>query len=136
MGLTGGIVGTRLAGRLRGHARRWQQEARALYLAARHPRVPWYVKLWLFLLVAYIFSPIDPIPDFLPVLGHLDELVLVPLGVALARRLIAPDVLAECRRRAEQREDRPRVAAGAVLVVLGWLALATGVGWLIWRLWP
>jgi len=118
----------------RERARRWQREARALYLAARHPRVPWYAKLWLLLLVAYVFSPIDPVPDFVPCLGHLDELVLVPLGVALARRLIAPDVLDECRRRAEELDGHPRVAAGAVAVVLGWLALAAGIGWLAWRL--
>ncbi|WP_083816682.1 YkvA family protein [Thermaerobacter marianensis] len=112
---------------------RWKVEARALYLALRHPRVPWYVKAGLCLLVAYVFSPVDPLPDFVPVLGHLDELLLVPLGVALARRLIAPDVLAECRQQAAALEHKPRMAAGAVAVVLGWLILAALTGWLAWH---
>lgn len=117
----------------RRHALRWQREARALYLAARHPRVPWYAKAWLGLLLAYVFSPIDPVPDFVPVLGHLDELVLVPLGLAAARRLIPAEVLEECRQRAAAMEAKPRAATGAVAVVLTWLALASLLAWLAWR---
>lgn len=77
----------------RERARRLEREALTLYLAARHPRVPWYVKLGLLLPVAYLFSPIDLVPDPVPVLGHLDDLVRVPPGVALAWRMIAPEAL-------------------------------------------
>ena len=82
----------------------WQQRARqlkretyALYLAYRDPRVPWYAKVLAVCVVAYAFSPIDLIPDFIPVLGYLDDLVFVPLGISLALRLIPPEVMAECR---------------------------------------
>src|SRR5438477_13097838 len=84
----------------------WKQRAQqlkievyALYLAYRDPRVPWYARAFAACVVAYAFSPIDLIPDPIPVLGYLDDLVLVPLGVVLARRMIPPDVLAECRAR-------------------------------------
>jgi uncharacterized membrane protein YkvA (DUF1232 family) len=80
-------------------------DTRALYLAVRDPRVPWYAKALAGLVTAYALSPIDLIPDFIPILGHLDDLVLVPLGIALTVRLIPGPVWAECRARA--RQDRP-----------------------------
>jgi uncharacterized membrane protein YkvA (DUF1232 family) len=85
-------------------------ETHALYLASRDPRVPWYAKAVAALTVAYALSPIDIIPDFVPVLGYLDDLVLVPAGLALAIRLIPPAVLAEHRANAARRLDgtRPR----------------------------
>jgi uncharacterized membrane protein YkvA (DUF1232 family) len=76
-------------------------ETHALYLAARHPQTPWYAKLLVAGIVAYAFSPIDLIPDFVPVLGYLDDLVLIPLGIAIAIKLIPQSVLAECRARAQ-----------------------------------
>lgn len=98
----------------------------ALYLAARDPRTPWYAKLLLAGVVAYALSPIDLIPDFIPVLGYLDDLVLIPLGIALAIRLIPPRVMAECRARARDMRHGERpvswIAAGAVVLV--WLAVA------------
>ena len=111
---------------------RWKQWARqlkvetfALYLAYRDPRVPWYAKVWTALVVGYAFSPIDLIPDFIPVLGYLDDLVLVPLGVALALRMIPEAVLQECRLRARERMagGRPVNRAVAVVIVLTWLLL-------------
>src|SRR5512136_3139506 len=77
-----------------------KKEAYALYFAARDPRLPWYVKAFLGLVLAYAFSPIDLIPDFIPLLGYLDDLVLVPLGIALAIKLVPAEVMAECRQRA------------------------------------
>jgi uncharacterized membrane protein YkvA (DUF1232 family) len=116
----------------RAWARRLQAEAYALYLACRDPRVPWYARLWAALVVAYAFSPLDLIPDFVPVLGHLDDLVLVPLGLALALRLVPPAVLADCRARARAQltAGRPTSRAVTVAIVATWLliaALAVGV---------
>jgi uncharacterized membrane protein YkvA (DUF1232 family) len=107
-------------------ARRLKQEVYALYLAYRDPRVPWYARVVAACVVGYAFSPIDLIPDPIPVLGYLDDLVLVPLGIALAIRLIPPAVLAECRERAAEaaRERRPTnwVVAGVIVAI--WLLLA------------
>ena len=109
----------------------WKARARlikgdviALSLAVRHPRVPWYAKVVAACVVAYALSPIDLIPDFIPVLGYLDDLVLVPLGVALVIRLIPADVLAECRARAHRVSRRARSWVAAVVIVGIWLLLA------------
>jgi uncharacterized membrane protein YkvA (DUF1232 family) len=107
-------------------ARRLRAETFALYLVARHPGTPWYAKLFVAGIVAYAFSPIDVIPDFVPVLGYLDDLILIPMGIALAVRMVPPSVLAECRARAQEvmSEGKPvsRIA-GAVIVVI-WIAAA------------
>lgn len=114
-------------------ARRLKREAYALYLAYRDPRVPWPARLVAALVAAYAFSPIDLIPDFIPVLGYLDDLILVPLGTALALRLIPPEVMADCREKARAAEGRPVNRAAAVVIVLVWLALA-GLGLAaLWR---
>jgi uncharacterized membrane protein YkvA (DUF1232 family) len=84
-------------------ARQLKQEVHALALACRDPRVPWYTKVLASAVVAYALSPIDLIPDFIPVLGYLDDIVIVPAGIALAIRLIPADVMTECRVRAGQR---------------------------------
>lgn len=109
----------------------WRTRARllkgdviALSFAVRHPRVPWYAKVIAAAVVAYALSPIDLIPDFIPVLGYLDDLVLVPLGVALVVRLIPADVLAECRARAQRVSRRARSWVAAVVIVIVWLLLA------------
>ena len=109
---------------LKTRVRHLKSETWALYLAARHPRTPWYAKLFVAAVVAYAFSPIDLIPDFVPVLGYLDDLVLVPLGIALAIRMIPPDVLAECRARAREAESRPASRAAAAVIVCVWVLLA------------
>jgi uncharacterized membrane protein YkvA (DUF1232 family) len=107
-------------------ARQLESETYTLYLAYKDPRVPWYAKAFAALLVGYVFSPIDPIPDFLPVVGLLDELVVVPLGVILARKMIPEEVLAECWQKSWEatREDKPVKRAAAVVVVAVWLLLA------------
>ena len=117
---------TRLAERLKGWARRLKAELYAFYLAYRDPRVPLYARVFAAVVVGYAFSPIDLIPDPIPVLGYLDDLVLIPLGIALSVRMIPEPVLAECREKASRLSagSRPvnRVAAGAIVAV--WLALA------------
>ena len=111
---------------LKQRVRHLKAETFALYLAARDSRTPWYAKLLVAGIVAYALSPIDLIPDFVPVLGYLDDLILIPIGIALAIKLVPPQVLAECRARAQEtiQNGKPvsRVA-GAVIVVI-WLALA------------
>ncbi len=98
-------------------------ETYALYLAYRDPRVPWVAKALAAVVVGYAFSPIDLIPDFIPVLGYLDDLVLIPLGVALVLRLIPPEVMTECRARAQDAlaAGKPVSRAAAVIIVALWL---------------
>jgi len=111
-------------------ARGLRREAYALYFACRDPRVPWYAKALAAGVVAYAFSPIDLIPDFIPVLGMLDDLILVPLGVLAVRAMVPAEVLVECRERARELEARPRSRAGAAVVVAVWLAVAAAGAWL------
>ncbi len=113
----------------RERAHRLKREIIALALAARHPGTPWYAKAWVGLVVAYAFSPIDLIPDFIPVLGQLDDLLLVPLGIALALRMIPSEVMAECRQQAERITAKPSSWWVAVLIVLLWLSLLTLAAW-------
>jgi uncharacterized membrane protein YkvA (DUF1232 family) len=112
--------------RLRRWASRLKRETFAVYLAGRDPRTPWYAKVLAVCVVGYVLSPIDLIPDFIPVLGYLDDLIVVPAGLALAVRMIPAHVLAECRERAsvEVIADS-RAGKAAVAVVIGvWLLLA------------
>ena len=113
--------------KLKAWAGRLKTELRALYLAYRDPRVPTLARVFAVVVVAYAFSPIDLIPDPIPVLGYLDDLILVPLGIALAVRMIPPEVLAECRAQARDAETGigPKgTAAAAVVVVAIWLLVA------------
>jgi uncharacterized membrane protein YkvA (DUF1232 family) len=113
-------------------ARGLKRDLLVLYLAARDPRVPWYAKLIAAVVAAYAFSPIDLIPDVVPILGYLDDLILLPLGIALALRLIPADVLEELRRTASERSSaRPRSWLGATCVLLLWVGLAAFSGWWI-----
>jgi uncharacterized membrane protein YkvA (DUF1232 family) len=105
----------------------------AVWLAAQHPRTPCGPKLLALAVAAYALSPIDLTPDFIPVLGYLDDLLVLPLGILLVTRMMPPDVLAECRAAAEAAGRRPRSLAGATAIVAIWLAAA---GLLAWWLWP
>jgi uncharacterized membrane protein YkvA (DUF1232 family) len=107
----------------------------ALYLAARDPRVPWYAKIVAAGVAAYALSPIDLIPDFIPVIGYLDDIILVPLGIALAIRLIPPALLEEHRQSAAARiAERPVSRSGALVIIVIWVTLASlSVAWLILR---
>ncbi len=112
-----------------------KRETLALYLACRHPRVPWYAKGLAMLIVGYVLSPIDPIPDFIPLIGYLDELVVVPLGIMLVIRMIPADVLAECRAQSEGivgKSTRLAKVAAAIIVAL-WILSAALVAWLVVR---
>ena len=115
--------------RLKAWAARLRRDVVALWLAARDPRTPLAAKAVAALVAAYALSPIDLIPDFVPVLGYLDDLVIVPLGVALAIRLIPPSLLAEFREAAAQRTQRPTSRLGAAAILALWLigSVITGV---------
>lgn len=115
-----------LLARLKARASRLKAETYALYLAARHPGTPLYAKLLVAGIVAYALSPIDLIPDFIPILGYLDELVLLPLGIALAIRMIPSPILEECRERSKEAfaGGRPVSWTAAIVVVGVWISLA------------
>lgn len=115
--------------RLKDAARRLKRDARALWLAARDPRTPWAAKACAAFVAAYAFSPIDLIPDFIPVLGLLDDLILVPLGIWIAVRLIPAPLMAEFRAAAERRE-KPVSRAGLAMIVLAWAGGAALLAWL------
>lgn len=114
-----------LVAELKKRVRHLKGETFALYLAARHPHTPWYAKVVVAVIVAYALSPIDLIPDFVPVLGYLDDVILIPLGIALAIKLIPADVLAECRARAEtaMTSDKPVSRAAATVIIAIWILL-------------
>jgi uncharacterized membrane protein YkvA (DUF1232 family) len=115
------------------HVRELKRETIALYFAARHPLTPWYAKLFVGILVAYALSPIDLIPDFIPVLGYLDDLVLIPLGIVLAIKLIPDPVLIECRAQAALLQGKPVNRLAAFIIILIWLGLATFAGYFLYR---
>ena len=121
---------------------RWLERMRALkresltvYYAARDPRLPWPVRVLALAIAAYALSPIDLIPDFIPVLGVLDDLVLVPLGIALMVKLTPPAILADARARAGQAAVRPVSRVAAAVVASVWLLALAALGWWAWRRW-
>jgi uncharacterized membrane protein YkvA (DUF1232 family) len=118
--------------RLQEWARALKRDTHAVYLAAFDPRVPWYAKALALGVAAYAFSPIDLIPDFIPVIGVMDDLIIVPLGIALVVGMIPPAVMAEHRAMAAQ-AARPVSRAGAAAVIAIWvLAAAAAAAW-AWR---
>lgn len=118
----------------------WQQklhqlkkETYAIYLAGKDPRVPWYARILAGFIVAYAFSPLDLIPDFIPVIGYLDDLIIVPLGIWLVLKMIPPAVMADCRERATSAiaQDKPTNWIAAIIVVAIWVGLGIlGVIWI------
>jgi len=104
-------------------ARQLSAQTFALYLAYRHPKTPWYAKVFAALIVGYVFSPIDPIPDFIPVIGLLDEMVVVPIGVLIAAKMIPRQVMEECQEKARQRAEgeKPVSRVAAVVIVAVWV---------------
>jgi uncharacterized membrane protein YkvA (DUF1232 family) len=120
--------------RLRARVRNLKEETYALYLACRDPRVPWYAKLLAAIVVAYALSPIDLIPDFIPILGYLDDLLIVPAGIALAVKLIPEEILHEHRARASvELESLPRSRLGAAIVLGIWALVALWIASILWR---
>jgi len=117
-------------------ARNLKRDSYALYLASRDPRVPWYAKALAIAIAAYALSPIDLIPDFIPVIGYLDDLILLPLGIWLAISLIPDEVMAECRASASAALQRPTSRAGMIAIILLWIAGALALAWAISTHWP
>ena len=118
---------------LKGWARTVKRDVIALFLAARDPRTPWYAKMAAGLVAAYALSPIDLIPDFIPIVGYLDDLVIVPLGIWIAVRLVPADLMRELRAEAACMAAKPVSRTGALFVVALWIAAA---GLLLWWFWP
>ncbi len=115
---------------LQQRARALKRETYALYVAYRDPRTPWYARVVVACVMAYALSPIDLIPDFVPILGYLDDVILLPLGIALALRLIPADVMRESRARAEHQKQRPTSWVAAAVIVTIWLGMAgLGLWW-------
>jgi uncharacterized membrane protein YkvA (DUF1232 family) len=110
-------------------ARQLKTETYAIYLAYRDPRVPWYARLFAACVVGYAFSPIDLVPDFIPVVGYLDDLILIPLGITLALKMIPTQVLAECREKAREAvgQDKPVSTRAAAIIVAIWLLVPLAV---------
>jgi uncharacterized membrane protein YkvA (DUF1232 family) len=112
-----------------------KRDTYALYLASRDPRVPRLAKILLVVIVAYALSPIDLIPDFVPLLGYLDDMLLLPLGIALAIKLIPRALWEECqaRARAQLASDLPRSRIAAIVIAALWLVILGAIGWWTWR---
>ena len=123
-----------MAGLAKNWARSVKRDIHALYLASRDPRVPWYAKVLAVAVAGYALSPIDLIPDFIPVLGYLDDLIIVPLGVLLVIRLIPPAVMADHRAAAAAAQQLPVSRNAAAAIVCVWIACIAMAGWLAFRL--
>jgi uncharacterized membrane protein YkvA (DUF1232 family) len=121
--------------RIKVWARALKTDVHAVYLAARDPRVPWLAKFLAIAVTAYALSPIDLIPDFVPVLGYLDDLLIVPLGIWLVVRLVPEEVMAEYRIKAREAAQRPASKAGMIAIITLWIAGALMLGWLGYRYW-
>ena len=125
------MIHARRTGRWRQWARGVKRDVYALYLAAGDPRVPWYAKAVAVSVAAYALSPIDLIPDFVPVLGYVDDMVIVPVGILLAVRLVPPDLMAEFRAAAARPDRSPPIGrVGAAVIVALWIAGILGAA--IW----
>ena len=121
--------------RIKTWARRLKRDAHAIYLASRDPRVPWYAKALAIAVAAYALSPIDLIPDFIPVIGYLDELLILPLGIWFVVRLIPDEVMVEYRARATEAGQRPTSRAGMAAILLVWTVGALTLGWFLYAWW-
>lgn len=115
---------------LQAWARGIRRDAHAVFLAARDPRVPWYAKALAILVAGYAFSPLDLIPDFIPVFGYVDDLILVPLGIWAVIKLIPPEVMNECRRVAAQTTRLPVSRLAALVIAIVWLCSIVVAAWL------
>jgi uncharacterized membrane protein YkvA (DUF1232 family) len=119
--------------RLKSWARGIRRDVHALYLVGRDPRVPWYAKALAAVVAGYALSPLDLIPDFIPVVGYLDDLILVPLGILVVIRLIPTEIMAEHRAAAAAAQDRPVSRAAAAAIIGAWVAALALSGWLVLR---
>ncbi len=119
------------------HLNRWARNVRrdtyAVGLVARDSRVPWYTKALAFIVAGYAFSPLDLIPDFIPVVGFVDDVILVPLGIVLVIKLVPVEILQEHRAHAERAMELPKNRIGAIVVFCIWIVVIGVSGWLAWR---
>lgn len=122
-----------MTGKLKDWARALKRDVHAIYFAARDPRTPWYAKALAVCVAGYALSPIDLIPDFIPVLGYLDDVVIVPLGILAVVKLIPQDVIVESRAAAALAAERPVSRTAAVVIALIWAASIALTGWLTYR---
>lgn len=118
---------------LKAWAGRTKRDVVALWIAAFDPRTPWYAKLAAGAVAAYALSPIDLIPDFIPVLGYFDDLIIVPLGIVLAVKFVPGALMQEYRQEALRRAGQPKSYAGLAVIIAIWLAAAA---WVLWLFWP
>ena len=118
---------------LRKWAKELKQQTLVVYFAARDPRTSWPVRLLALLVAAYALSPIDLIPDFIPVLGYLDDLIIVPLGLVLVLRLVPHPVMLAAREKAAAAVDRPVSRAMATVIVAIWVVAMGGMGLWLWQ---
>jgi uncharacterized membrane protein YkvA (DUF1232 family) len=119
---------------LRDWARALKRDVIALYIASRDPRVAWYAKALAVMVAGYALSPIDLIPDFIPVLGYLDDLILLPIGIWLALKLIPRPVMAECREKAAAIAERPVSLVAALVIGAVWIVALGLTGWIVYGL--
>jgi uncharacterized membrane protein YkvA (DUF1232 family) len=112
-----------------------KRDGHAIYLASRDPRVPWYAKALAVAVAGYALSPIDLIPDFIPVIGYLDELIILPLGIWLVVSLVPHEVMVECRAKANEAGRRPVSRSGMAAIILLWIAGALTLGWIGYARW-
>jgi uncharacterized membrane protein YkvA (DUF1232 family) len=121
--------------RIKSWAQNLKRDSHAIYLASRDPRVPWHAKALAIAVAAYALSPIDLIPDFIPVVGYLDDLIIVPLGIWLVVMLVPDEVMAECRARADEVGQRPVSRAGMIAIIMVWIIAAMALGWIGYVAW-
>ena len=118
-------------------ARHWallvKRDVHAIYWAARDPRVPWYAKALAICVAGYALSPIDLIPDFVPILGYMDDVIIVPLGILIVVKLIPPEIMAEHRALAAAAQDRLVSRAAAIVIAIVWTACIVFAGWHCYR---
>jgi uncharacterized membrane protein YkvA (DUF1232 family) len=125
-----------LIAQLKAQAARLKRNIAALYLAARDPRTPWYAKAFIAAVVAYALSPIDLIPDFIPILGYVDDLLLLPLGIYIAIKLIPSEIMSDCHARADALGGKlPRSWTAGLVIVLLWVLALALVGYFVMNVW-
>jgi len=122
-----------LISKLKQHAVTLKREVYALFIASRDPRVPWYAKVFMGLILAYALSPIDLIPDFIPVFGYLDDLIIVPLGITLALKMVPAQVMSDARKQVEEspQQGKPIIRAGAIIIIVIWVIIFAAVIWFV-----
>jgi uncharacterized membrane protein YkvA (DUF1232 family) len=115
--------------RIKAWARGLTRDGHAIYLASRDPRVPWYAQVLAIAIAAYALSPIDLIPDFIPIVGYLDDLIILPFGIWLVVSLIPEEVMVECRAKADAAGRRPVSRAGLITIIVLWILATMTLGW-------